>query len=85
MDWIGHHNDIAHWALNVDSSGPTRVETTEWSMPETDVYNTPHHYTIRGTYAGGIESTISSRNKVGLKLIGEDGWVFVRPRRARGI
>ncbi len=77
MDWIGHHNDIAHWALNMDDSGPTRVEVSEWNLPETEVYNTPHHYTIRCQYAGGVQSTISSRHRIGLKLIGQAGWVYV--------
>lgn len=76
MDWIGHHNDIAHWAL--DTVGPRRVEIVEWTQPGTEVYNTPHHYTLRCQYEGGIESTISSRNPQGLKLIGSEGWVFVR-------
>ena len=26
MDWIGHHNDIAHWGLGMDKSGPISVE-----------------------------------------------------------
>ncbi len=78
MDWIGHHNDIAHWALGMDASGPQEVTAVEWSFPETDVYDTPHHYTIACRYAGGIESSISSRNPQGLKLIGEEGWVYVR-------
>src|SRR5690606_4358771 len=30
MDWIGHHNDIAHWALGMDRLGPTRVEAVNW-------------------------------------------------------
>jgi predicted dehydrogenase len=77
MDWIGHHNDIAHWALDIDRDGPTRIEATEWVMPRTGVYNAPEHYTIQCSYAGGIESTISSRNEGGLKLIGDEGWVFV--------
>ncbi len=78
MDWIGHHNDIAHWAMGVETSGPTRVEAVGWTFPETDVYNTPHQYSISCDYAGGVKSTISSQNKQGLKLIGEDGWVYVR-------
>lgn len=77
MDWIGHHNDIAHWALGVDRLGPERVEAVDWIFPETDVYNTPHHYTIRCEYAGGIVSTISSRHRSGLKITGETGWVWV--------
>lgn len=78
MDWIGHHNDIAHWAIGQQRSGPVRVEAVDWVYPETDVYNTPHQYTIRSEYAGGITSTISSSNPIGLKVIGSKGWVFAR-------
>lgn len=77
MDFIGHHNDIAHWALNLDESGPNTVEAVDWTFPQTDVYNTPHEYTIACTYQGGVTSTISSRNKIGLKIIGDEGWVYV--------
>jgi len=78
MDWIGHHNDIAHWALSMDRLGPRRVEALGWRFPKTDVYNTPYDYTIRCIYPGGVESSISSSNALGTKLIGEEGWVYVR-------
>ncbi len=77
MDWIGHHNDIAHWALGMDESGPLKVEAVGWTFPETAVYNSPHNYEIRCEYADGVESTISDRNRGGTKWIGDDGWVFV--------
>lgn len=83
MDWIGHHNDIAHWALDLDRSGPSRVEAVDWTYPETDVYNTPHHYTIRCEYRDGIVGTISSRNEQGLKILGEAGWVYVNRGQLR--
>lgn len=78
MDWIGHDNDIAHWALDVDNIGPTRVEAVEWTFPETDVYNTPHQYTIRCQFDGGVESSISTTHDHGLRLIGSEGWAFVK-------
>lgn len=78
MDWIGHHNDIAHWSLDIDKHGPAVVEAVDWTFPETDVYNTPQQYTIRCEYAGGVTSTISSRNEQGTKWIGENGWLHVR-------
>lgn len=78
MDWIGHHNDIAHWALDLDASGPLEVRAVDWTYPETDIYNTPHLYEIHCTYADGVTSTISSQNPIGTKWVGEDGWVFVR-------
>lgn len=81
MDWIGHDNDIAHWALNVERSGPTRVEAVNWVFPETDVYNTPQEFTILCEYPGGITSSVSHSHRQGLKLIGSDGWVFVRRGR----
>lgn len=81
MDWIGHHNDIAHWAIGVERSGPTRVEAVDWVAPQTDIYNSPHHYTIRCEYAGGIRSTISSRAPGGLRIDGTDGWLHVNRGR----
>jgi len=77
MDWIGHHNDIAHWGLQMDDRGPLEVTAVGWTYPETDVYNTPRGYEIRCRYPGGIATSISSRHRGGTKWIGEDGWLFV--------
>lgn len=81
MDWIGHHNDIAHWALDMDRLGPERIEAVGWVFPETDVYNTPQDFEIRCSYPNGVETSISSNNALGTRLIGEDGWVYVRRGR----
>lgn len=77
MDWIGHHNDIAHWALDLDGSGPVRVEAVNWTFPDVKIYNTPHQYEILCEYESGVKSSIASRHALGVKLIGEEGWVFV--------
>ena len=77
MDWIGHHNDIAHWAIGMDEKGPTSVLATQWTIPESKIYNTPHQYSIQCEYSDGIQSTISTANRSGLKLIGSEGWVWV--------
>jgi len=77
MDWMGHHNDIAMWALGTERTGPLRVETVVWSRPSTDVYNTPVNYTIRSQYAGNVVVEISSQHKTGTKFIGTNGWLFV--------
>ena len=77
MDWIGHHNDIAHWALGVDRDGPNKVEAMAWTFPETPIYNTPHHYEIRSEYDDGSVISISTRNRSGVTFKGERGNVFV--------
>src|SRR5690606_23331421 len=69
MDWIGHHNDIAHWAMDVDESGPIEVEAVNWVAPKTDVYDTPAHYEIRSKYANGVTVTIADRFPIGAKFI----------------
>lgn len=77
MDWIGHHNDIAHWGAAMDDSGPLEVEAVNWTKSETDVYNTPVEYEIRCVYPGNIDWTISSKLQMGTKWIGEHGWIYV--------
>jgi len=77
MDFIGHHNDIAHWGLDLGHGGPERVEAVGWTRLESDIYNTPVKYEIRCQYPGGIESSISSNHPSGIKWIGEKGWVKV--------
>lgn len=76
-DWIGHHNDIAHWALDMDTSGPVSVEAKNWTFPETEIYDTPIQYDILSKYENGVEVLISSKFPIGTKWIGENGWVFV--------
>jgi predicted dehydrogenase len=77
MDWIGHHNDIAHWAIDADRGGPLRVEAVDWTRPRTDIYDTPVDFTIRCEYPGGIELVISSKFDLGTKWIGNGGWLYV--------
>lgn len=77
MDWIGHHNDIAHWGLDMDRSGPVSVEAKNWVFPETDIYDSPVNYEVLSQYEGGVEVLISSEIPMGSKWIGENGWVHV--------
>ncbi|MEM7231727.1 MAG: hypothetical protein AAF517_06115 [Planctomycetota bacterium] len=78
MDWIGHHNDIAHWGLGLDKSGPTEVKAIGFEYPsDRRVWNAAWKYEVLSKYAEGYEISISNRYERGTKWIGEDGWVFV--------
>ncbi|MGB1128687.1 MAG: Gfo/Idh/MocA family protein [Haloferula sp.] len=77
MDWIGHHNDIAHWGLGLDKSGPVQVEAKGFTYAEKGMYDQPIDYEVLSTYADGYTASISNKNRMGCKWIGEDGWVFV--------
>lgn len=75
LDWVGHHLDIAHWAMGYDHTGPVEIEGTIDS-PE-GIWNAPKEYDFTCRYADGVEIHISSRLKGGTKWIGDNGWVFV--------
>ena len=84
MDWIGHHNDIAHWGLEMDKSGPIKVEAKGFRYAEKGMYDQPLDYTVVSEYAGGYTITISNQHKMGpekrnmgTEWIGENGWVYV--------
>ncbi len=84
MDWIGHHNDIAHWGLEKDKSGPIQVEAKEFRFPEKGMYDQAIDYEVVSTYAEGYTVTISNRHKMGndgrnmgTQWIGDDGWIYV--------
>jgi len=79
LDWICHHNDIAHWGLDEDLGGPLELEAVDWTWPEDKtVFDSPGDYKIISTYAKDIRVTIASDNfvKHGCKWIGENGWVI---------
>ena len=82
MDWIGHHNDIAHWGLGLEETGgnggPVSVQARNWDFSATpEIYDTAYEYDVVSKYASGVEVLISSRNQMGCKWIGENGWVYV--------
>ena len=77
MDWIGHHNDIAHWGLKLDQTGPSEVEAINWTWPTTKAYDSPVDYDVVSRYAGGVTIRISSRNEMGTRWIGDNGWIHV--------
>lgn len=78
MDWIGHHNDISHWGLDVDQSGPVEVKAVDFEYPaDRSLWDSAWKYEILCKYASGAESSISSKNPMGCKWTGDAGWVFV--------
>jgi predicted dehydrogenase len=77
LDWINHHNDIAHWAMGYDDTGPVEVSATGEFLPPDGVWNAMINYSVDCLYADGVTTNISNKNPMGTKWIGENGWVFV--------
>jgi len=80
MDWIGHHNDIAHWGMKWDNTGPLEVKATGEFPSYENVWNTAKKYRIECKYPGDVEVVIAGGHGDiggGTKWIGPDGWVHV--------
>ena len=90
MDWVGHHGDIAHMAMDWDNTGPVEVEGVLWepTRERNNLYNGPEHYQFNLKYPGGIEMTVASAadmpdqfkacGELGTMFFGEgDSWVYV--------
>ncbi len=78
MDWIGHHNDIAHWGLGLDKSGPIETQAIGFEYSEDRrTWDSAWKYEVLSKYDAGYTVSISNQYERGVKWIGEAGWVFV--------
>ena len=77
-DWGAHHNDIAHWGLGMDRSGPLRVEASGRAPnPGHNCYNTYPEFDIDFVYPGGIRLHCTNKGENGVLFEGDEGWIFV--------
>ena len=80
LDWVGHHVDIAHWALDLDDTGPVEVTGTGEFPASGAVWDTAIRFRVETRYEGGLEMLLSGGyDEVprGVKWIGDEGWIWV--------
>ncbi|MEJ1971064.1 MAG: Gfo/Idh/MocA family oxidoreductase [Lacunisphaera sp.] len=74
--WGAHHFDVAHWGMNLEYSGPTKIEG-KGEFPTNQIWNVHGAYDIQLTYPGDIRMHVSDKLQNGIKFIGDEGWIFV--------
>lgn len=74
--WGAHHFDTAHWGMNMELSGPEKIEGTG-EFPTNKIWNVHGAYHVELTYQGNIRLTVSDKFQNGIKFIGDEGWIFV--------
>lgn len=77
--WGSHHMDIAHWGMDTELSGPSKIEGwAEYSKQ--GIWDVHGAFRIKYQYANDVTlyCTDSSQNKQGVLFKGTDGWVYVR-------
>ncbi|MGD0573471.1 MAG: Gfo/Idh/MocA family oxidoreductase [Sedimentisphaerales bacterium] len=80
-DWAGHHIDIAHWALDLERTGPVEVEG-KGTYPKDGIFNVPYEYKVTTKYANGLTMIIANDRQLphgmGTCWYGENGrWLHV--------
>ena len=72
-----HANDMAHWGLDLDRSGPTEIECMHAEfLPEGSLFNTATVTKFRCKYANGVELICESGlPPVQTRFEGTDGWI----------
>lgn len=74
--WGAHHVDTAHWAMDMELSGPLQAEGTA-EFPANKIWNVHGAFRVELNYPRGIDVIISDKFPNGLRFVGDDGWIFV--------
>ena len=74
--WGAHHFDTAHWGMNVEHTGPSKIEGYG-EFPTNKIWNVHGAYEIHLTYPGDVQMRVSDKLPNGIKFIGDEGWIFV--------
>ena len=74
--WGAHHFDIAHWGMDQEHGGPSKIEG-RGEFPTNTIWNVHGKYNVHLTYPGGVQMRVSDELQNGIKFIGDEGWIFV--------
>lgn len=78
MDWIGHHNDILHWIMDLEHTSPVEVEMNDHQAPQDQsVWNAAWRYEFHCRYANGFRTRVTNRARQGVTVYGSEGWLHV--------
>jgi predicted dehydrogenase len=78
--WGAHHIDTAHWAMNMEYSGPIEVwGHARFPGDETNykgLWDVHGIFRTEAMYANGVHMIVSNELPNGVKFIGTEGWLW---------
>lgn len=78
-----HSNDVAHWGMGMDASGPIEVEDLGAEFPpKGDLFDTATKVAFRARYENGVVlDCLTDKRSFGVTFEGTEGWVRVVGRK----
>ncbi len=70
-----HVIDLAQMCMDTEDTGPVEIETA--GVQGTGLYDAYMDYEYTNVFANGVRMIGTSKGPRGLKLEGEDGWIFI--------
>jgi len=80
LDWVGHHQDIAHWGMGWDKTAPIEEVEGHGTYMNQGIYTAAYRFRVEMKYRGGVHCVLAGNEpdiRGGTKWIGPDGWVWV--------
>jgi len=74
--WGSHHVDIAHWALDMEYTGPVEVEA-QAEFPKSGIWDVHGKFRVFARYPNGLTMEICDQLPNGIRFEGTEGWIFV--------
>ncbi|MBI5766960.1 MAG: Gfo/Idh/MocA family oxidoreductase [Verrucomicrobia bacterium] len=74
--WGAHHFDVAHWGMDQELGGPSKLEG-KGEFPTNKIWNVHGAYYVESLYPGGVKLTVSDKFPNGIRFVGDEGWIFV--------
>lgn len=87
-DWAGHHIDIANWGMDIENTGPVKIEGNGRANYD-GIFDMPVEYDITCIYENGLKMRITSRQRmvevnpawsgkdIGIMFHGPKEWIHV--------
>ncbi|HEX3724988.1 MAG TPA: Gfo/Idh/MocA family oxidoreductase [Pirellulales bacterium] len=86
-DWGAHHMDVAHWAMDLENSGPITIDGSTTPLPGiAGGFNTPKLVTVNYLYPDDIQVQMLAQppGDEGILFEGENGRIYVNRGRITG-
>ena len=84
-DWGAHHVDIAHWAMDLENSGPISVQgTARFPKQQSNAYQVAMQFHMIYEFPGGMELVVRNDTDNGVLIEGDKGRLFVNRGKLTG-